>query len=416
MKKFLSFVLSLCIFAMMWNMPVSAASTEKTTINYASLLEEDDLHMNEDVAYYIAEFFVRDMTETGYTTWDNETTVQNVVPMYDETGETVTAYTAELNKGYVVVSAYIDMPNIILEWSDETEPVYSDFPSDEGKIVYTGTLAYYLDSGKETLQTVDGINVPRKDIFSSVSNLRNIANVPDTVLKNIIDAQNSSSIEPYAYGDENDKDGYISNVITYAKNVYNGTWKAYDYENNWESYANYAVTSSFSNEYKKCCGPVAITNAIKMYGNQYNKPSIKSSTNRSIFTKVIQANADAGKKYYVNSDDPNGGTPFLTVDAFIWDSFNKCGYGKNVSTYGPYFCNVQDIKNATTSDRLMYIYLYNYKAYGDHAVIGFAWNCVQNQLNGELKYFVKVADGISSGGRYLDQTNLKYDRYWEIKF
>ena len=52
--------------------------------------------MPPEAAPYVAEFFIRDMIATGQTAWDETTAVVNTVTMYDETGETPTAYSVEL--------------------------------------------------------------------------------------------------------------------------------------------------------------------------------------------------------------------------------------------------------------------------------------------------------------------------------
>lgn len=153
-KKSLCTLLSLVTCLTMVSFPVSAKEPARYTITpevagteTAVVLTDNDLSINEEVAEYIAQFFVEDMMATGQTTWETEPTLVETVPMYDENGEDITAYTVELSNGYVVVSAYIDVPNIILEWADEAEPVYSliDVPlSNTGKIVYTGALNYFV--------------------------------------------------------------------------------------------------------------------------------------------------------------------------------------------------------------------------------------------------------------------------------
>ena len=75
----------------------------------------------------------------------------------------------------------------------------------------------------------------------------------------------------------------------------------------------------------------------------------------------------------------------------------------------------------------MYIMLEFYKNqgppyYSNHAVLGYAWSCMQSTSTHENKYFIKICDGINSSGRYLDmsqQTNQTYlgnDDYIEMFF
>ena len=152
----------------------------------ASNFADEDFFISEEVAGHIAELFIADMVETGLTVWDEDTAVMATVPMYDETGENVTAYSVEATEGYVVVSAYLDVPDIIFEWSDETAPLYSKFeaaPSrlqsekSDAKIVYVGTLGYFYDNGGETLLDVEGTKVQRDYVENSLEELRSIDNV-----------------------------------------------------------------------------------------------------------------------------------------------------------------------------------------------------------------------------------------------
>ncbi len=150
-------------------------------------LTEEDLFITEEVAEYLATFFVDDMIATGQTIWTNETEIVEAVTMYDEAGE-VTAYTFELTTGYIVVSAYLDMPNLIMEWADEAEPVYEGFElENEAEIVYVGVLDYYLDEGEETLETVEGVEVPREYVENSLEEMRDIENVEDEVIEEIVE-------------------------------------------------------------------------------------------------------------------------------------------------------------------------------------------------------------------------------------
>lgn len=403
LKKLISTLMGIVLVICM----IPTATAESGTAD----AENEDLFINKDVARYIAGFFVRDMVGSGISKWDSDTDIQDIVAMYDETGNNITAYTAELSEGYVVVSAYVDVPNVVLEWADEGEPVYTEFDESPGKVIYTGAMSYFLDTGDTTLQMLDGARIDRREISNQIANLRSAENISPDIVKTISDRDEISSVQPYAYGDENDRDGYITNAGTYAQNVYGGTWTCTGWNNNWESSANYAVTSAFTEDNN--CGPVAITNAIKMYGKQYKDSSIRSSTNKSIYLKVLQANKEANGKYYSTEK----GTPSDTADSFIRAAFKKCGV--SVDTYGKYQCNMYNIGNATTSDRLMYICLEGEVSgytYVDHAVIGFAWSCMTRSDNGQNKYFVKITDGINSSGRYLDQSIINNALYWEIKF
>lgn len=70
------------------------------------------------------------------------------------------------------------------------------------------------------------------------------------------------------------------------------------------------------------------------------------------------------------------GTPSATADDYIRESFSE--FGRNIYTYGPYY-SIQNIKNASTANRLMYIMLVGNNTYGDHALLGYAWSCMTDE-------------------------------------
>ena len=49
----------------------------------AEVLDEEDLFISEEVATYIAQFFIRDMVDTQTTKWDDETHIVKTTNMYD---------------------------------------------------------------------------------------------------------------------------------------------------------------------------------------------------------------------------------------------------------------------------------------------------------------------------------------------
>ena len=160
-----------------------------------------------------------------------------------------------------------------------------------------------------------------------------------------------------------------------------------------------------------------------MYGNQYNNNYIKGLSNHDVFRKVVEVNQLADQKYYVVTLNANGeyegGTFDSTANEFIVKSFKKCGV--SVSTYGenPYLCTIQNMKNATSADRLMYVMLHKYgDPYVDHHLIGYAWACLTDYTYSYPRnlYFLKICDGHKPSARALDMSRLVTDTYWEIKF
>ena len=273
-RKIVSLLLAV-ILAVCAAYPVGA-----TDLDTSGAIQESDLIMPPEAAPYVAEFFIRDMIATGQTAWDETTAVVNTVTMYNETGETPTAYSVELTSGYVIVSAYVDVPNPILEWADEAEPVYAGFSdqpvaydtegSGETKVVYLGTLNYLLDTGNDTLGTVEGIEVDREALTNQFDEIRDIANVPDDLMELLEDSD--GGVVPMMNGSGEE----IDSPTTYAKTVYGGTWTCHDYSNKWEQYKNALTDSTVNDSADNTCVPIAITNAIKMYGNKYASREVKA--------------------------------------------------------------------------------------------------------------------------------------------
>ncbi len=438
-KKFISTVLALSLLLCTW---VSAYADSDVPQPDVAQIENADLFVTEEVAEQLALLFIRDMSESGVAAWDETTEPTRVVPMYDETGENITAYTVELTAGYVVVSAYVDVPNLFFEWADEAEPVYAGLtespaglrkargsaPSTE-KVVYVGPLGYYLDNGTDTLLGEEGEEVPREALSNDFDEFRDIENVTPEAIEMIVESKEEAAenggISPLAA--DNTSGGYISDSAAYAKNVYGGgIWKCTAWNNKWESAANFATDKNVYTSLEGVCGLVAITNIIKMYGNQYNHAEIKEDDNWLVFDRVKEVNYASGHKYYQNpatlpEGTLEGGTKGIIADEFIKEVFWK-KYGIKVDTYGEheaYKCTLENIKNATTADRLMYVMLSTYgKPYSKHHLVGYAWaRLTENSFSSPRHmYFLKVCDGHYPSSRALDVLRLSNDFYWEVKF
>ncbi len=432
-KRVLSFVMTV-VLLLCTSVPVNAAPVAWNQ------LDDSDLFIKEEAARYIAEFFMRDMIETGTTCWDSDTAVTKLMPLYDESGKNIVSYTAELTEGYIVISAYADVPSVILEWADEAEPVYEEFSlAPSSKIIYTGALDYFVDNGGNTVTNIDGIAVSRTELSCNLMELRSLDNVSAKLAEVVSESKHTAfvdkiGISPHVNGSIGD---IIDDVWKYAKAVYGDRWVSNGYANHWESYAHFARTRDFDSykgvTYNNHCGPVAITNIIKMYGNKYNS-TIKSLSKFTVFEKVIAASKTATPNYYINSPVTNfGGTKGETANKFIEAAFRQVNVpvGTKVKTFGPYVADNKvgneddgfiNIKNCTTGDRLMYLMLGNYGLKENpkdpdvpHHVVGYAYNQLTDN-NGYYLTFIKICDGRNTDGRYLDMDALRWTPYWEVKF
>lgn len=267
---------------------------------------------------------------------------------------------------------------------------------------------------------MEGIEFHRSEVSNDFEEERSIDNVPEEVLNEVIELkQLDSGFESITLlAANNTNGGYITDLFVHAKNVYGGTpWVAHEWSNHWENYANYAVTGAFEG-YENHCGPTAITNIIKMYGNKYNNRSIKQSSNTSVYGKVIEANNENWLPYYWNTNFWFfGGTFNAFADGLIKDSFDK--FGVTVYTHGRYDASYANIKNAlgpNSKNRLTFIMLNGDDPYGAHAVVGYAYTRLYSSSLYAYKSYVKICDGHYSSARYVDMATMASDKYWEVRF
>lgn len=110
------------------------------------------------------------------------------------------------------------MSQASLEWADEAEPVYATTSwSENAKVIFTGPMAYFLDTGTSQLQTVEGNVVARSQVENQLTPLRDVKNVQTSVLKQIASqkrARNTGTV-PMRAGN-NQEGGYITDAGVYA--------------------------------------------------------------------------------------------------------------------------------------------------------------------------------------------------------
>lgn len=423
MKKILSVALSIVMVALMWCIPVSASCPGESQVNNTLMSGEDNLHIDGNVARYVAEFFVSDMIETGYASWDRETKVQNVVPMYDETGEIVNAYTIELDSGYVVVSAYIDMPSIILEWSDDEAPCYKtskirsaiDSSNNRTKIIYLGALDYYIDNGSSVLERVDGIKIERFNVSNGLEMLRDIDNIGKDTLFKISKMKESDldcgKISPL----DNSKEGdVITDVLKYAEIVYGRKWRGADYANHWEKFKDGTITESDVSNYSMACAPIAITNIIKIFGNFYNSQSnrdVLPYTGKQIFDRIKDLKNGWGRKYYVNGSGTYV-SDLIEYATVATDVFSAVDIGVSSNFKKLNWMNAIETCKSSCDLMLLSLYESDTQPYTQHIAVGYAY-CRIYPVNSSTpaKTFLKLCDGFSSGNRFLELNLLKNSEY-----
>lgn len=390
---------------------------------YASLTEED-LFISEEVAINIAQLFINDSIAVGeMVSWDESTEITNVVVMYDETGtDTVTAYSFELDNtkgynGYIVVAARLDAPNLILEFADAAEPLYTVLDlNEEDQVVYLGPEYYYMDSvdnDLDVLWDLSGNKVLRDQLVNVIEENSDINNIPENVAitiaseKGVLYFNASESSEDIDSGISlyASNSSPIANPFTHANNNYQGPFVSNDYINKWENYVSYYDTTTY--DYGRHCGPSAITHLIKWYGKRYNSSLCNTSYSSTLSSVVSYGNTWG---YY----DPSSGTLRGSASEYI----RLCFAQRGVSVYvnGKYNVNYDNVKKSLGDNQLLYVSLDSHPCYNNHAVACFAYTRLKSTSTGWYKTYIKVADSWSTNARYIDMASVSECKYWSVSF
>lgn len=418
MKRIVSFLAGLAI--LISQMPTLAVDISKNDVQlYTSdgdsitvtEQEYDELvAISEDDAGEIALLFVQDAIDFGEVEWDENTYVTDITCMYDESGSgEITAYTVELNEGYVVVLADMDTEILIPEWSDKEEPLYENFDIGNGdQILYLGAYEYYLESDNsgDYVESLAGENVNRDDLVNDVTEWRSADNIPTEIIDEYIESQSATIMS----GDDDSgislTSGVISNAGEHANSTYQGPFILSDYVNKWDNYMGYYTTSYGSSiGYTNHCGPTAITNLILACGNRYPSKISYSSAN-TVFKNVVTVGLN--NNYY----STGSGTANSTALQYIRNSFAL--YSAYPTLYGNNSVTYNNIVYALTNEALLYVMLSNHETYGNHAVVCFAYCRLVSETTGWYKTYMKVADGWGSSGRYIDLGSALTAKYVSV--
>ncbi|WP_333818640.1 hypothetical protein [Evtepia gabavorous] len=270
MKKLLSCIVACAMMISILGINAYAAERE---------IQSEAPMITEEVAQIIASYFLRDYQDEAGCCWDTNTAIVNSVIMYN-LEEEISAYSFELatsgvESGYIVVSAYPDVENVILEFSDTATPVYEPFNLSVGeKIIYTGGLNYFKESVDGTFFAVNGKTLQKNQIETPLESIRSEKYLP-------------ASFRDYEYP--------IKDPIAWANKYYGGPFYAKSWKNSFEDYCEFWRTSDFKTvngtTYSSHCGPTAITNLIRMVGKYRNHSKVTSTSGKAIFKTV----ADYGK-------------------------------------------------------------------------------------------------------------------------
>lgn len=333
--------------------------------------------ITSEVAQIIAEFFVADASKAmPELSWTLNTTVSEVVPMYDTNGY-ISAYSCELEtdgtpSGYVIVAGYADSTSNILEFSDTAAPVYQLFTrpysASSGKVIYTGALNYYFEDG-DTVKDIYNVSYDIDSVSNGLEELRT-GIMPATLIDDPFEYANENYAGPFEHDESNP---YFNNICTY--------WTTSDYPLGEEN-----------------CGPTAITNLLRMVGEIKNNAYVKSKSDAEIYTDVVSIGTNNG--YY----DVDEGTYRSSLNQYLRVCFANYGMSSTVSSYTG--VTYERAKTEIDNHRPFYISLINHTNYGNHGVAALAYTRLQSSSTGYYKSFVKIADGWLSDGRYLDIADI----------
>lgn len=363
-------------------------SSQATNVNSAS---ESNI-IPQNVAEIIALYFLRDAVLLPGISWNSSTEISSCEIMYNTIGN-ISAYSFELStgtvdSGYIVISAYPDVPNVILEFSDEATPLYDSLNLQPGDtIIYTGMLNYYKDDGSPLLQTVDNERIAISEIPTPLESSRSVSNLS-------IMPQSKYPIEdPYEWADT-----YYDGPFVYSGESIN----------EFENYCHFRRTSNFSGYYNNCA-PTAITNLIEMLGEYHSYSKIENDTYQKIYKNVATYGINEG--YYVN-DEKNGTTYWSTLNEYIEGAFDLYDLTATVTSKT---ATLNNIKTELTNHRPFYLTLYSHPEYGNHGVTGYAYTRLISETTGYYLSFLKIADGWASYGRYLDITSIDESDQAELR-
>lgn len=393
----------------------------------ADALPASNRKIDAEVAAVIAEAFITDNVRMALgSVWTEDTAVANVVTMYDTDGQ-ASAYSVELetdgqDSGYVVISAYADVENLILEYAEEAKPLYAVFGETDGEnVIYTGLTGYFLENENGTYKTLDGAEIDETELGENVlqaarapmyyaENCRMIAAVQNgRSLFAEVDGQvvydpegdfaqsAGSSASTYAAGNV-----AISDTIAHANQYYQGPFVTYSYRNDWENYATFRRTLNFQPTGEGNCGPTALTNFVEMFGARFNMSSITSNTYTQLYSyiRTLGLNND----WYLLGND--GGMPIPTIPAYFKAICDK---------YGIYYNAGSIINKTPTYDNIVYqlnnggpfiLCTIDHGYYKTHAVTAYGYIRLVSQTTGWYKSYVKICDGLASSGRFIDMSTI----------
>lgn len=385
--------------------------------------------IDAETAALIAKAFVTDNVRMNIAAvWTEETAVNEVVALYGTDG-TVSAYSAELmtsgqDSGYVIISAYADVENLILEYAEEAEPLYAAFGNTEGEtVIYTGLTGYFLEKENGTYETLNGDNISEDEIGEStleelrspahytenrgaISSARNgrslFAEVDGSIVYNpegFSSQSADSGIAPCAIGDIE-----ITNPTNHANQFYEGPFVPYSYRNDWENYAAFSSMDHLAGNDGLYNGlnyaPTALTNFVDMFGERFNMTNITPKTARRLYIEVTGIGIEH------NFFFPTMGTYQSSLPEYFQYVCDYYGIYYNEGSIEAKIPTFDNVVYQLNNGGPFYLTIRYHGYYGYHAVVAYGYIRLVSQTTGYYKSYIKVSDGYADSGRYIDMSSI----------
>ena len=385
--------------------------------------------IDAEVAALIAKAFVTDNVRMNIAAvWTDETSVQEVVTLYSTDG-TASAYSAELStggqdSGYVIVSAYADVENLILEYAEEAEPLYAAFGNTEGEtVVYTGLTGYFLEKENGTYETLHGNDISAAEVGESMlEGLRSpahnsenrgtiaaaqsgrslFAEVDGSVVYNpegFSSQSTGAGIAPCAIGDIE-----ITNPTQHANQFYEGPFVPYSYRNDWENYAAFSSMDHLAGHDGLYNGlnyaPTALTNFVDMFGERFNMTNITPKTARRLYIEVTGIGIE--HEFFF----PTMGTYQSSLPEYFEYVCDYYGIYYNEGSIEAKIPTFDNVVYQLNNGGPFYLTIRGHGYYGYHAVVAYGYIRLVSESTGYYKSYIKVSDGYADSGRYIDMSSI----------
>ena len=167
----------------------------------------------------------------------------------------------------MVVSAFLDTPYTVMEWSDKAEPVIECFDAaSTEEYIYLGAMEYYADIGDATLQDVDGTMVERTELDNSIEADRDAENLPSAVVEDMATLDDNKEVSTMKVTPPRD----VRDPFKDANVYYRGPFVCQEWCNKWDDDMYYLTRESIGTEKTGVCVPLVITCAIRAYAFKHD--------------------------------------------------------------------------------------------------------------------------------------------------